>query len=93
MIATKTSAFWGSTKWLPTETVDEYYNHFRELLYEISSGPDQISTQSTMRHFLFTLGSEFKPIQNNYCIDDLLDKWKTADWPTMLICVEITSIL
>jgi hypothetical protein len=85
VLASKTSAFWGSTKRLPTETLDEYYNRFRELLYDISNGPDQISSASAMRHFIFTLGSEFKPIQNNYRMDNLPDKWKNADWPTLLI--------
>ncbi len=66
VISAKTSLFWGGTKRQPHETIDEYYNRFRELLYEISGGPDQISMQSAMRHFLFTLGSEFETIQNNY---------------------------
>jgi hypothetical protein len=85
VIAAKTSIFWGSTKRQPHETIDEYYNRFKELLYEISSGPDQISSQSAMRHFIFTLGSEFETIQNNYRIDNLPVKWQTADWPTLLI--------
>jgi hypothetical protein len=55
------------------------------LLYDISSGPDQISTPSAIRHFIFTLGSEFEPIQNNFRIDILPEKWKNADWPTLLI--------
>jgi hypothetical protein len=85
VIVAKTSAFWGNTKCLPTETIDEYYNCFCELLYEISSGPDQISTQSALPHFLFTLGNEFESIQNNYCINNLPSKWQTNDWPTLLI--------
>jgi len=85
VIAAKTSLFWGSTKRHQHETVDEYYNRFRELLDEISSGPDQISKQSAMRHFLFTLGSEFETIQHNYRLDNLPSKWQTADWPTLLI--------
>ncbi len=55
------------------------------MLYDISSGPDQISTPSAIRHFIFTLGSEFEPIQNNFRIDILPEKWKNADWPTLLI--------
>ena len=85
VLASKTSAFRGTTKRLPTETVDECYNHFHELLYDISSGPDQISITSAMRHFIFTLGSEFEPIQNNFRIDNLPEKWKTADCLTLLI--------
>ncbi|MFN9960758.1 MAG: hypothetical protein ACK55I_47355, partial [bacterium] len=54
-------------------------------LYDISSGPDQISPTSAMRHFIFTLGSEFEPIQNNCRIDNLPEKWKTADWSGLLI--------
>jgi len=85
VISAKTSLFWGGTKRQPHETIDKYYNRFRELLYEISGGPDQISMQSAMRHFLFTLGSEFETIQNNYRLDNLPSKWQTADWPTLLI--------
>jgi hypothetical protein len=83
VIAAKTSNFWGSTKRQLHETIDDYYNRFRELLYEISCGPDQISMQSAMQHFLFTLGSEFETIQNNYRLDNLPPKWKTTDWPTL----------
>ncbi len=38
-----------------------------------------------MRHFLFTLGSEFEIIQHNYRLENLPTKWQTTDWPTLLI--------
>lgn len=38
-----------------------------------------------MHHFLFTLGSEFEPIQHNYRIGNLPDAWKTTSWLTLLI--------
>jgi hypothetical protein len=44
VIAAKTSEFWGTTKHLPTETVDDYYNHFLELLDEINDTEETIST-------------------------------------------------
>jgi hypothetical protein len=85
VISAKTSFFWGSTKRQLHETIDDYYNRFHELLYEISCGPDKISTESAMQHFLFTLGNEFEPVQHNYRLDNLPQKWKTADWPELLI--------
>jgi hypothetical protein len=44
-----------------------------------------IPTPIAMRHFLFTLGPEFKPIQNNYHIDNLPSAWKTTSWPSFLV--------
>ena len=41
--------------------------------------------KNAIRHFIFTLGSEFESIQNNYRIDNLPSKWNTEDWPTILI--------
>jgi hypothetical protein len=71
VVAAKTSEFWGTTKRLSTETVDDYYNHFHELLDEINDNEETISTKSAMRHFIFTLGSEFDTIQNNFRIGNL----------------------
>jgi hypothetical protein len=84
-LAAKTSEFWGTTKRLPYETVDSYYNRFHELLDELSDGDDPISTKSAMRHFIFTLGPEFETIQNNFRIGNLPSQWKTQDWPTLLV--------
>jgi hypothetical protein len=77
VIAAKTSEFWGTTKHLPTETVYDYYNHFHELLDEISDTEETISTKSAIRHFIFTLGSEFDTIQNNFRIRNLPPHWNT----------------
>jgi hypothetical protein len=67
VIVAKTIIFWGSTKRQSHETIDDYYNRFRELLYEISCGPDKISMEGAMRHFLFTL--EMNLNQFNIIID------------------------
>jgi hypothetical protein len=85
VIAAKTSLFWGNMKRLPTETINEYYNRFQELLDELSEADETISTKSAMRHFLFTLGTEFEPIQHSYRIGSLPSTWHTQDWPTLLM--------
>ena len=36
IIAAKTVEFWGSTKRLPSESIDSYYNHFQELPDDLS---------------------------------------------------------
>lgn len=46
--------------------VDANYDHFPELLDELSGADEPISTKNAMCHFIFTLGSEFKTIQNNF---------------------------
>jgi hypothetical protein len=71
VIVAKTGEFWSKLKRKPTETVDAYYNHFHELLEELSEADDKISDKSAMRHFIFTLGVEFEPIQNMYRIGSL----------------------
>jgi hypothetical protein len=85
VIAAKTSIFWGNTKQLASETVDDSYNRFHELLDELSDADEVISTKSAMCHFIFTLGSEFDAIQNNYRIGNLPTFWQTQDWPTLLV--------
>jgi hypothetical protein len=85
VIAAKTSQFWGSTKRSQFETVDEYYNRFHELLDELSDADEVISVKSAMRHFIFTLGSEFEAIQQNFQIGNLPSNWHTDDWPTLLV--------
>jgi hypothetical protein len=85
VIAAKASEFWGATKRLSTETVDVYYNRFHELLDEINDADEPISTKNAMRHFIFTLGSEFETIQNNFRIGNLPSQWNTQDWPTLLV--------
>jgi len=85
VIAAKTSNFWGSTKRQHSETVDEYYNRFHELLDELSDADEVISTKSAMRHFIFTLGNEFEAIQNNFRMGNLPSMWQTQDWPTLLV--------
>ena len=77
--------FWGTTKRSHNETVDAYYNRFKELYDEIQDADSNIPTRNAIHHFIFTLGSEFEPIQNNYRTDNLPSKWHTDDWPTILI--------
>jgi hypothetical protein len=85
LIAAKTSEFWGNTKHLPHETIDSYYNRFHEILEELSDSDEPISTKSAIRHFIFTLGTEFESIQHNYRIGNLPSQWMTQDWPTLLV--------
>jgi hypothetical protein len=85
VIAAKTVQFWGSTKRLQNETVDTYYNRFKELYDEIQDTDGNIPTKNAIHHFIFTLGSEFEPIQHNYRLENLPAKWDTEDWPTILI--------
>jgi hypothetical protein len=85
VLAAKAGEFWSQTKRQSNESVDSYYNRFQELLEELSHADDQISTKSAMRHFIFTLGSEFEPIQNNYRIGYLPLEWQTTHWPSLLV--------
>jgi len=85
IIAAKTVQFWGNMKRLPSESVDTYYNRFKELFDEIQDAEGNIPVKNAVRHFIFTLGSEFEPIQNNYRLDNLPAKWQTEDWPTILV--------
>jgi len=66
VIAFKMSEFWGNMRRFPSETIDEYYNRFHELLDELEDADEPISVKSAMRHFIFTLGSDFEAIQNNF---------------------------
>jgi hypothetical protein len=85
VIAFKTSEFWGNTKRFPSESVDEYYNRFHELLEDLEDGDEHISPKSAIRHFIFTLGNDFEALQNNFRLENLPEKWNTQDWPTILI--------
>ncbi len=85
VIAAKTVEFWGNTKRLPSESVDNYYNRFQELLEELSEAEDPISTKSAIRQFIFTLGTEFEPLQHNYRLGSISFEWQTQDWPTLLV--------
>jgi hypothetical protein len=85
IIAAKTGEFWTQLKRFPNESVDNYYNRFHELLDDLSEAEEPISTKSVIRHFLFTLGAEFKTIQHNYRIGNLPPEWNTQDWPTLLV--------
>jgi len=44
VIAFKTSEFWGNTKRYPTESIDDYYNRFHELLDDLVDAEEPIST-------------------------------------------------
>jgi hypothetical protein len=85
LIAAKTGEFWSRTNCLPTESIDSYYNRFHELLEDLRDADDPITTKSAMHNFLFTIGHEFEPIQNLYCLDNLPVAWRTTHWPTLLI--------
>jgi hypothetical protein len=66
VIAMKTEEFWWSMKHFPYEPVDEYYNWFHDFLDNLSNDQTVITTASTIQHFIFTWGSEFESLQNNY---------------------------
>jgi len=85
VIAAKTVQFWGNTKRMANESVNTYYNHFKELFDEIQDADGNIPVKNAVRHLIFMLGSEFEPIQYNYRIDNLPSKWQTEDWPTNLV--------
>ncbi len=85
VIAAKTAEFWGTTKRHFHETVDDYYNCFQELLEDLSDADESISKKSAIRHFIFTLGPEFDPLQHNYRLGSISEEWKTQDWPTLLV--------
>jgi hypothetical protein len=85
VIAAKTVEFWGHTKRATSESVDEYYNRFLELLEEINEEVETIPTKNAIRQFIFTLGDEFQPLQNNFCLGTISEEWKTQDWPSLLV--------
>jgi hypothetical protein len=75
----------GNTKCYPTESIDDYYNRFHELLDDLADAEEPISTRSAIRQFIFTLGPEFETIQNNFHLENLPKKWNTQDWPSILV--------
>jgi len=79
IIAAKTVQLWGNMKHMPNESVDACYNRFKELFDEIQDAEGNFLVKNAIRHFIFTLGSEFEPIQNNLQIDNLPAKWQTMD--------------
>lgn len=84
VMAAKTGEYWSQLKQFPQESVDDYYNHFYDLLDDLLEADEPISTKSVIHHFLFTLGPEFESIQNNYQIGNLPSEWNTQDWPPLL---------
>jgi len=84
VLAAKAGEFWSKLKRGQNESIDSYYNRFQELLEDLNEADDKISTPSAMRQFIFTLGTEFAPIQNLYRIDNLPPAWKTTSWPSLL---------
>jgi len=83
--AAKTVEFWSTMKRMPNESVDHYYNRFQLLLDDLEEAGEPIPVRSAIRQFIFTLGSDFAPIQSNYRIGLLPEDWKTTDWPTLLV--------
>jgi hypothetical protein len=53
-------------------------------MQNLADAEEPISTRSAIRHFIFTLGAEFAPIQNNFRIGLLPAEWRTQDWPSLL---------
>jgi hypothetical protein len=67
------------------ESVDSYYNRFHSLLDDLEDAGEAIPTKTAIRQFIFTLGSDFIQIQNNFRIGLLPDDWKMQDWPSLLV--------
>ncbi len=44
------SEFWGNMRRFPSETIDEYYNRFHELLDELEDADEPISVKSDPLH-------------------------------------------
>jgi len=84
VIAAKTVEFWGNTKRSSFKSVDEYYNRFQELLEEINEETVTIPPKNASQ-FIFTLGDEFAPVQHHFRLGTLSNKWKTDDWPSLLV--------
>jgi hypothetical protein len=69
----------------PNESIDSYFNRFHELLDDLNDAEEPVPLRSAIRHFIFTLGTEFETIQSNYRIGNLPSQWNTQDWPTLLV--------
>jgi hypothetical protein len=85
VLAAKTAEFWGHTKRSSSESVDDYYNRFHELLEELNETVETIPIKTAIRHFIFTLGTEFEPLQMNFRLGTLAPEWHTEDWPSLLV--------
>jgi hypothetical protein len=85
VIAAKPAEFWGQTKHLSSVSVGDDYNRFQELLAEINEETETIPIKSAIWQFIFTLGTEFEPLQMNFLLGILAPEWKTEDWPTLLV--------
>jgi len=85
VMAAKTVEFWSTPKHLPHETVDAYYNRFQAVLDDLEEAGEPTPIHSATRQFIFTLGSDFLPIQNNHRIGLLPAEWTTTDWPSLLV--------
>ncbi len=85
IIAAKTGEFWSTMKRSPNESIDSYFNRFHELLDDLNDAEEPVPLRSAIRHFIFTLGTEFETIQSNYRIGNLPSQWNTQDWPTLLV--------
>jgi len=69
----------------PHETIDAYYNRFHELLDDLNDAYEPIATKSAIHHFIFTLGSDFDAVQNNFRLGNLPPEWTVQDWPSILV--------
>jgi hypothetical protein len=85
VLAAKAAEFWGQTKRIPSESVDEYYNRFQELLEELNDDVETRPIKSAIRQSIFTLGPEFEPLQMNHRLGTLAPEWHTEDWPSLLV--------
>jgi len=68
VIASKIAEFWGTLKRQNHESMDSYYNRFHSLLDDLEDAGEAIPTKTAIRQFIFTLGSDFIQILNNFRI-------------------------
>jgi len=83
--AARTVEFRSTMKRMQHESDDQFYNRFQSLLGDLEEAGEPIPTRIAIRQFIFTLGSDFAPIQSNFRIGLLPDAWKTTDWPVLLV--------
>jgi hypothetical protein len=83
--AAQTVEFRSTMKRMQHESDDQFYNRFQSLLGDLEEAGEPIPTRIAIRQFIFTLGSDFAPIQSNFRIGLLPDAWKTTDWPVLLV--------
>jgi len=69
VIAFKTSEFWGNTKRFHSESIDDYYNRFHDLLDDLAETDEPISTKSA-------IGNSYSPLDRNLKPFKIIFAWE-----------------